>query len=223
MVRNAIFREMGLSIVLAIQVANMFVIAPLAATGQLSLTAVDVARFGLAAAAVILLTHNRLVALVIGATFLVSVLLSLVLRTGGGSLAIAIVNMAITTAFDAAVGVAVANVAFGDGRVTVHRIMGAIILYLSIGLIFANAYRASDLLLASAFRGLPEGRGALSQMLYFSLTTLTTTGYGDIAPLHPFVRSLANLEAVIGQIFPATLLARLVTLHAAAPHRDSQG
>jgi len=42
--------------------------------------------------------------------------------------------------------------------------------------------------------------------------TLTTTGYGDVVPLHPFARSLATLEAVIGQLFPATLLARLVTL-----------
>jgi hypothetical protein len=41
--------------------------------------------------------------------------------------------------------------------------------------------------------------------------TLTTTGYGDIAPLHPYARSLANVEAIIGQIYPATLLARLVT------------
>jgi len=48
--------------------------------------------------------------------------------------------------------------------------------------------------------------------LYFSLVTLTTTGYGDVVPLHPFARSLATLEAVIGQLFPATLLARLVTL-----------
>ena len=47
------------------------------------------------------------------------------------------------------------------------------------------------------------------------LSTLTITGFGDIAPLHPLVRSIANLESVIGQLFPATLLARLVTLHAA--------
>ncbi len=52
-------------------------------------------------------------------------------------------------------------------------------------------------------------------MLYFSLSTLTTTGFGDIVPIHPFVRSMANLEAVIGQLYPATLLARLVSLHVA--------
>jgi hypothetical protein len=42
--------------------------------------------------------------------------------------------------------------------------------------------------------------------------TLTSTGYGDIVPLHPLARSRCNLEAIIGQLFPATLLARLITL-----------
>ena len=52
-------------------------------------------------------------------------------------------------------------------------------------------------------------------LIFFSFVTLTTTGYGDIVPVHPFARSLANVEAIIGQIYPATLLARLVTLELA--------
>jgi hypothetical protein len=50
------------------------------------------------------------------------------------------------------------------------------------------------------------------RLLYFSLVTLTTTAYGDILPVHPVARSLATLESVTGQLFPATLLARLVAL-----------
>ena len=57
--------------------------------------------------------------------------------------------------------------------------------------------------------GGPEEVGT---MLYFSLTTLTTTGYGDIVALDPFARSLANLELVIGQFYLAITVARLVTL-----------
>jgi len=49
-------------------------------------------------------------------------------------------------------------------------------------------------------------------MIYFSFGTLTTAGSGDIAPLNAFARSLSNVEAMIGQLYPATLLARLVTL-----------
>lgn len=51
------------------------------------------------------------------------------------------------------------------------------------------------------------------ELVYFSLTTLTSTGYGDILPVHPAARSLANLEAVIGQLYLAILLARLVSQH----------
>ena len=54
--------------------------------------------------------------------------------------------------------------------------------------------------------------GELAAMLYFSLTTLTTTGYGDIVPIDPIARSLANLEAVLGQFYLAITVARLVTL-----------
>jgi Ion channel len=109
----------------------------------------------------------------------------------------------------------VAHAAFDAGRINIHRIMGAVILYLYIGLIFSSLYRLMAVFLHPSFGGLPIGRRNLSELLYFSLSTLTTSGYGDIVPVHPFVRSLANLESVIGQLYPATFLARLVTLHGA--------
>ncbi|MEI6200878.1 MAG: potassium channel family protein, partial [Enhydrobacter sp.] len=52
-----------------------------------------------------------------------------------------------------------------------------------------------------------------ADLVYFSFATLTTVGYGDIVPVHPFARSLSNLEAILGQLYPATLLARMVSLH----------
>ena len=67
----------------------------------------------------------------------------------------------------------------------------------------------------NAFKGIeaPKGQFVIAgNLIYFSFVTLTTIGYGDIIPLHPYARGLANLEAVIGQLYPATLLARLVTL-----------
>lgn len=67
----------------------------------------------------------------------------------------------------------------------------------------------------NAFIGLQPLRDNLAiaaNLIYFSFVTLTSVGYGDIVPLHPYARSLANLEAIIGQLYPATLLARLVTL-----------
>ena len=56
-------------------------------------------------------------------------------------------------------------------------------------------------------------------MLYFSLTTLTTTGYGDVVPIDPFARSLANLESVIGPLFLAITVARIVSMELADRRR----
>jgi hypothetical protein len=58
-------------------------------------------------------------------------------------------------------------------------------------------------------------------MIYFSFVTLTSTGFGDIVPIHPLLRSLANVEAVIGQLYPATLIAALVTQHLDARRRGA--
>jgi Ion channel len=63
------------------------------------------------------------------------------------------------------------------------------------------------------------GAEEVGTMLYFSLTTLTTTGYGDIVAVDPFARSLANLESVLGQFFLAITVTRLVTLELADRRR----
>lgn len=87
-------------------------------------------------------------------------------------------------------------------------------LYLTIGQIFVGFYGVIALLMPQAFMGLGAAGTPkfASDLIYFSFATLTTVGYGDILPVHPLARSLSNLEAIIGQLYPATLLARLVTL-----------
>jgi hypothetical protein len=211
---RAQFREAGLSVILAIQVMIVFVVAPLASTGRISLEVTEMLRFGLALVAILIVTTNRLLGVAIAATFMVSLFLSHQLRIGAGGAEIYPINILVTTAFDLAVTWTVARAVFGPGKITVHRILGAVILYIYVGLIFANIYRVMAVTVHPSFSGTATSqRMALSEMLYFSFGTLTTTGFGDILPLHPFVRSLANMEAVIGQLFPATLLARLVTLH----------
>jgi hypothetical protein len=70
------------------------------------------------------------------------------------------------------------------------------------------------LLLASPASNFTAGQhGALSPYLYYSLTSLTTLGLGDITPVNAFARSLTVLEALLGQIFPAVVLARVLTLY----------
>jgi voltage-gated potassium channel Kch len=57
-----------------------------------------------------------------------------------------------------------------------------------------------------------KGGAVLPQLAYFSFTTLTTLGFGDIVPVNPVARSLVVLEALLGQLFPVILIARLVTM-----------
>jgi hypothetical protein len=114
--------------------------------------------------------------------------------------------------------VVVSRAVFASGQVTFHRVVGAILLYLNIGLLFAALFCFVALIVPNAFTGLQPLRDNLAvaaNLIYFSFVTLTSVGYGDIVPLHPYARSLANLEAIIGQLYPATLLARLVTLQLA--------
>jgi hypothetical protein len=111
-------------------------------------------------------------------------------------------------------GTIVARAVFRRGRVTYHRIVGAVLLYLLVAVGFATLFAFVGLSIPDAFKGVAiEDNAALaSELIYLSFVTLTTTGYGDIVPIHPLARSLCNIEAIVGQLYPATLLARLVTL-----------
>jgi hypothetical protein len=112
--------------------------------------------------------------------------------------------------------VASARAVFSPGRVSYHRIVGAILIYLSVAVIFMALYTMVGLMSPQAFSGIvfDDSLSLTSRIIYFSFVTLTTTGYGDILPVHPVARSLCNLESIFGQLYPATLLARLVTLEA---------
>jgi hypothetical protein len=127
-------------------------------------------------------------------------------------------------AFSALIWV-VAHAVYAPGRITFHRLQGAIVIYLSLATIFASAYGLIWELSPDAFANLVAPVGGpeeVATMLYFSLTTLTTTGYGDIVAVDPFARSLANLESVIGPFYLAITVARLVTMELADRRRGPQ-
>ncbi len=106
---------------------------------------------------------------------------------------------------------------FREGPTNYHRIMGAVAAYLIIGVICSLAYFLIELWSPGAFgiQG-PFALGDIEDLrphfFYFSFVTLTTIGYGDIVPIHPIARTLVILEGVAGQLFPAILIARLVSL-----------
>jgi Ion channel len=110
-----------------------------------------------------------------------------------------------------------------SGPVTFHRIQGAVAAYLLLGVIWAHAYSLMALLRPGAFSGQVSPADGPRAWLYFSFVTLTTVGYGDVLPVHPAARSLAMLEAVVGPLYLAILVARLVSLAVAPGQQGRSG
>jgi hypothetical protein len=96
--------------------------------------------------------------------------------------------------------------------VTIQSIYGALSAYLIVGLMFAACYAAIQQLSQTGF--FADNQPVNAQTLqYFSFTTLTTLGYGDFTAAGNGGRSIAVMEALTGQVFLATLVARLVSAY----------
>jgi hypothetical protein len=105
----------------------------------------------------------------------------------------------------------------GSGRVTADKIYGAICAYLLLGYAWAFAYSVIEEIQHGSFATLgPATNDIVSrvmQMRYFSFVTLATVGYGDVVPRMPLARTVALLEAMVGQFYLVALIGRLVGLH----------
>jgi Ion channel len=99
-------------------------------------------------------------------------------------------------------------------RVMMHRVVtrqtifGVLAVYLLLALAFDYAFLSFDG--GSGFFGQPE---STSSFMYFSLTTITTVGYGDLTAASDFGRFLASAEAILGQVLLVTVVARLVSTY----------
>lgn len=112
-----------------------------------------------------------------------------------------------------------------EQEVTADTVVGGICAYFLIGITWGNAYALVELLAPGSFlvsstlaaeTGWHPPDTPISPVLqYFSLTTLTTIGFGDVTPLSSPARTLAVLEGVVGQLYLTVLIARLVGIHTA--------
>jgi voltage-gated potassium channel len=105
---------------------------------------------------------------------------------------------------------------FVTEKVSSDRIVGSICIYLLIGMFFAFIFTGIDLIDPASFNFGTSGQPELQtfrEYLYFSYTTLTTLGYGDMTPQLPFSRLLTSFESMIGPIYLAIMVARLVGMH----------
>ncbi len=99
---------------------------------------------------------------------------------------------------------------FSPGPVTSHRLVGAVVAYLLLGLTWSCAYELLESVRPAAFH-MARTEGSYPAFLYYSFVTLTTVGYGDITPASSAARALSNLESLVGVLFPAVFIGRLLS------------
>ncbi len=206
-------REPLLTALTIIMAALMFVIVPLHAAGLIRTQTVGFGVLLIFIAGVVVLSGSLSAALAMGVALSLGAAAAALRLTGPSTVDIYLDATAYIIV-TCALALIVIRAVFGPGPVTYHRVIGAVLLYLTIAMIFVALYAFVGLLFSDAFNGLSirDTPTLTANLIYFSFVTMTSTGYGDIVPMHPIARSLANLEAIIGQLYPATLLARLVTL-----------
>ncbi len=113
-------------------------------------------------------------------------------------------------------GMLLRDIVMRSHTVTVELILGAINVYLMIGVGFAFIYGLIELLQPGSFTGLEELASTPDRVLYFlyfSFITMSTLGYGDISPLTPHGMTASYVQAIFGQMYLAILVARLVAMY----------
>ncbi len=206
--RQLLAREPGwqFSLMLALEVVFLFVAIPALSAGGVDRSVVTLLQLLLAGIAIALLARSIPLRLALATSFG----LTLLSRLLPGLLPHAI-TLGMAFAYNLLVTAAMARAVFGAGDVNHHRIAGAVFVYLNLALLFAIALAGLALVSPHALSGLSQHPSAhAAELLHFSLTSI---GDGTIAARSPLASSLADAETVIGQLFPAILLSRLVGLH----------
>ncbi|MBT8126524.1 MAG: potassium channel family protein, partial [Gammaproteobacteria bacterium] len=98
------------------------------------------------------------------------------------------------------------------GPIDTNKVVGAICIYLLMGLIWALSYLLIAQAIPGAFNGLEQSPWYenFADVSYYSYVTLTTLGYGDISPVAPVARFLVYMEAIVGVFYMAILVASLI-------------
>jgi hypothetical protein len=204
-------REPGwqFSLMLALEILFLFVAVPALSSGDANRNVVSLLQLVLAGTAIALIAKSPWLRVVLATSFG----LTLLTRFVPGLLPQA-ATLSMSFAYNFLVTVVMCRAVFGPGDVNHHRIAGAIFIYLNVALLFALAFIGLYLFTPDAINGLPPGATVhFSEAVHLSFTTLTTIGDGPVTPASPFAKSLADMEEMIGHLFPAVLLSRLVGLH----------
>jgi len=225
--REMWIRDEGLTALLVALFLRIFIVSPLAAAGFFGSYGALVLDLWLAftlLSGVLAIGWRRKSAQVIVLGAILLFILQTIGHAGGEGTLGLIVDAGLTILLLSILGVMVVWQIFREGPITRQRVQGSITIYLLLGLIWAQGFTLAALLKPDSFTGTP-GTGqleVLARMTYYSFVTLTTVGYGDISPVSLVTRSLANVEGLIGQLFPAILIARLVSMEIAARQTNTK-
>ncbi len=124
--------------------------------------------------------------------------------------AIHLASDVIGVVFTAYATIIILSYVFIEKKISADVIFAAISGYFLIGLMWAFIFSALEFLIPGSFQGPQVEASRLSHAYYYSFTTLTTLGYGDITPVSAPARSFSFLEAIMGQLYLAILIAGLV-------------
>ena len=137
--------------------------------------------------------------------------------------ALSIANSSVLALFLALVSVSLFAYLGRSGQITTRRIYVSVSLYFLLAMVWFAIYSLLDAIHPGSFAEAGAtlvGRVAPSKILYFSLTTLTTLGYGDIVAVGPIARMTAALEAAVGVLYIAITVARLVASYQTRNRED---
>lgn len=125
------------------------------------------------------------------------------------------ITLTLTLAFFVGVAFMVARRVLFPGHVNANIVVGALAIYMLLGLIWATLYLLVLEVFPQAINGMEHIYWAdnFSNALYFSYITMTSVGYGEITPAMPISRTLAYLQAMIGSFYMAVVVASLVGAH----------
>jgi hypothetical protein len=109
-----------------------------------------------------------------------------------------------------------------SGVIDGNKIVGAICIYLLMGLIWALFYLFIAQAIPGAFNGMEQAvwYSNFADMAYYSFVTLTTLGYGDISPVVPVAKFLVYMEAIVGVFYMAILVASLIGIRVSGIQQD---
>lgn len=206
--------EWGLSAMLLFLVLAIFVGAPLAAMGVVGPFLFNLLFSFLLVSGVVAVSGRRLLAAGAAAVVLATLAVRWIGQVSTAS-AISIWDNALSILALSVLTALLLTQVFREGPITGPRIQGSIAVYLLLGLIWTSAYELLFAAVPGAFQfaaSATETSRSGFGLVYYSFVTLTTVGYGDITPVHPLARSLATAEALVGQLYPAILIARLVSM-----------